>query len=149
MHCLWVKHEFYPDDHTLFPIKRCALFIEGKFIYGDDRLVFIFNAANTKQWSECGLRDMQYGDNDESVLKCSSRDLFSKKAEKERKHRSMNLKIKLGFSDSDSLSIRGTQYDAKNLLWSDYIPGTKVPVSCYLQGVWVLPRYHKNQEQRR
>jgi hypothetical protein len=139
----WVKYQFDLKEYDWYPLKRCAMFIEGEFIYASDINVVIFDVANTKQWSECSLLDIKYQRNDESVLKCRLRDILSKKAKKG-KHRSKDLKGKLGLGDNVAIDTCGTLYDAQNLVWGDYIWSVALFDDHLLKGVWIVPRYHKH-----
>ncbi|AES64005.1 hypothetical protein MtrunA17_Chr2g0283601 [Medicago truncatula] len=38
----------------------------------------------------------------------------------------------------------GTLYDAKNLVWGQYIRSVTLFEHRLLKGVWILPRYHKH-----
>jgi len=140
----WVKYQFYFNEYNLFPLKRCAMFIEGEFIYASNRHVVIFDVANTKQWSECSLRSIQDQLDDESVLKCRLKELLSKKAKKEKKHKSKDLKRKLGYDENVTIATWGTLYDAQNMVWGKFIRSVTGSDSRPLKGVWIVPRYHKH-----
>lgn len=143
---IWVKYQFNLNEH-LFPLKRCAMFIEGVFIYASNKDVFIFDVANTKQWSKCSLRSIQDQPDDESGLKCRLKDLLSKKAKKEKKHKSKDLKRKLGYDDNVAIATCGTIYDAQNMVWGKFIHSVTGSNSRPLKGVWIVPRDHKHQDQ--
>jgi len=142
---IWFKHQFYHHEYDLFPfIRSASLFIEGQFIFVSQRLVVIFDVANTKQWSEYSLRFILDKLDDEAVLKCRLKDLLSKKAKKEKKHRLKDLKRRLGLGDNVAIDTCGTLYDAKNLVWGEYIRSVTLFEHRLLKGVWILPRYHKH-----
>jgi hypothetical protein len=151
----WVKYQFDLKEYDWYPLKRCAMFIEGEFIYASDINVVIFDVANTKQWSVYKSRFIQDELDDESVLNCRLKDLLLKKAEKEKKHKLEDLKWKLGYDDNVAMNTCGTLYDAQNMVWGKFIihsvavyqsrpPFQEKNESRPLKGVWIVPRYHKH-----
>ena len=76
----WAKHKVSLKEDPFFCFKKYAFFIEGKFIYGNEKHVVIFEAAaNSKLWSKGSLLTFQDPVNDESTLKCRLKDFFVKK----------------------------------------------------------------------